>query len=100
APAVYREVFTNYYTGLETLGGMLMRIFALALHVDERFFDDKIDRHFSTLPANHYPEPIGDPLPNQVRAGEHTDFGSLTILAVSERAGGLQVKLKDGSWLN
>ena len=77
-----------------------MRTFALALGVDERFFDDKIDRHFSTLPANHYPEPVGDPLPNQVRAGEHTDFGSLTILAVSERSGGLQVKLKDGSWLD
>lgn len=100
APAAYREVFTNYYTALEKLGGTLMRTFALALQVDESFFDDKIDRHFSTLPANHYPEPTGDPLPNQVRAGEHTDFGSLTILAVSERSAGLQVKLKDGSWLD
>ena len=100
APATYCQVFSAYYTALERLGGTLMRTFALGLGVDERFFDDKIDRHFSTLPANHYPEPIGDPLPNQVRAGEHTDFGSLTILAVSERSGGLQVKLKDGSWLD
>ena len=57
-----------------------MRTFALALGVDERFFDDKIDRHFSTLPANHYPEPTGDPLPTKSVPGEHTDFGSLTIL--------------------
>jgi isopenicillin N synthase-like dioxygenase len=100
APAGYPEVFSAYYAALEKLGGTLMRLFALALGVNERFFEDKIDRHFSTLPANHYPEPVGDPLPNQVRAGEHTDFGSLTILAVSERSGGLQVKLKDGVWLD
>jgi isopenicillin N synthase-like dioxygenase len=100
APAGYKQVFSDYYRQLERLGGTLMRIFAVALGVEEAFFDDKIDRHFSTLPANHYPEPDAEPLPNQVRAGEHTDFGSLTILAVNGRAGGLQVKLKDGSWLD
>jgi isopenicillin N synthase-like dioxygenase len=100
APAAYREVFTAAYRALEGLGSTLMRVFAVALDIDERFFDDKIDRHFSTLPVNHYPEPDGDPLPNQIRAGEHTDFGSLTILAVSQRAGGLQVKLRDGAWLD
>jgi isopenicillin N synthase-like dioxygenase len=99
-PAAYREVFTAAYRALEGLGATLMRVFAVALDVDERFFDDKIDRHFSTLPVNHYPEPDGEPLPNQIRAGEHTDFGSLTILAVSQRAGGLQVKLRDGAWLD
>jgi isopenicillin N synthase-like dioxygenase len=100
SPAAYCEVFSAYYLALEKLGGTLMRTVALALGVNEHFFDGKIDRHFSTLPANHYPEPAGDPLPNQVRAGEHTDFGSLTILAVSQRSGGLQVKLKNGSWLD
>jgi isopenicillin N synthase-like dioxygenase len=97
-PANYRPVFTAYYQALEALGRSLMRVFALSLAMPETFFDNKIDRHFSTLPANHYPEPEGDPLPNQVRAGEHTDFGSLTILAVSDAAGGLQVKLRDGTW--
>jgi isopenicillin N synthase-like dioxygenase len=97
-PAGYREVFSEYYRQLERLAGTLMRIFAVALGVEKNYFDDKIDRHFSTLPANHYPEPDGDPLPNQIRAGEHTDFGSLTILAVNGRVGGLQVKLRDGTW--
>jgi isopenicillin N synthase-like dioxygenase len=99
-PAEYREVFSATYRALENLGQTLMRVFAVALDVDERFFDDKIDRHFSTLPVNHYPEPDGEPLPNQIRAGEHTDFGSLTILAVGQRAGGLQVRLRDGAWLD
>jgi isopenicillin N synthase-like dioxygenase len=99
-PPDYREVFTATYQALEGVGQGLMRVFAVALGVDEHLFDKKIDRHFATLPVNYYPEPDGDPLPNQVRAGEHTDFGSLTILAVGARAGGLQVKLHDGSWLD
>jgi len=97
-PAEYRPVFSAYYRALESLGQSLMRIFALALDMPEPFFDDKIDRHFSTVPANHYPEPDGAPLPNQVRCGEHTDFGSLTILAMNDAPGGLQVKLSDGNW--
>ncbi len=97
-PADYQAVFTEYYRAMEQLGQSLMRVFALALDMPENFFDDKIDRHFSTLPANNYPPPLGDPLPNQVRCGEHTDFGSLTILALNDAPGGLQVKMKDGTW--
>ena len=98
APSDYRLAMTRYYTAMEGLGRALMRIFAVALEVPEAFFDDKIDRHFSTLPANHYPAPIGDPRPGQVRCGEHTDFGSLTILALNDAPGGLQVKTADGTW--
>ncbi len=75
-----------------------MRIFALALGLEEPYFDSRIDNHFATLPLNHYPEPQGMPLPGQLRAGEHSDFGSLTILALDDAPGGLQVKLRDGTW--
>ena len=61
-------------------------------------FDSAIDRHFSTVPSNFYPEPQGEPLPDQLRAGPHTDFGSLTILAVNDAPGGLQVRFPDGAW--
>jgi isopenicillin N synthase-like dioxygenase len=97
-PAEYRPVMTAYYEALQDLGGTLMRIFARALDMDENYFDDKTNRHFSTLPANHYPPPAGDPKPGQVRCGEHTDFGSLTILALNDAPGGLQVKWRDGTW--
>ena len=98
SPESYRTVMSRYYVTLEALGQTLMHVFARALDVEETFFDDKIDRHFSTLPANHYPPPTGDPKPGQVRCGEHTDFGSLTILALNDAPGGLQVKLRDGTW--
>ncbi|HYB43272.1 MAG TPA: 2-oxoglutarate and iron-dependent oxygenase domain-containing protein [Candidatus Methylomirabilis sp.] len=97
-PAEFREVFTAYYRAQERLARDLMRIFALALGLSERWFDDKIDRHFSTVPTNFYPEPSGQPLPGQLRTGPHTDFGSLTILAVSDAPGGLQVLFPGGEW--
>ena len=99
-PTAYRETFTELYRTLERLGAELMRIFALALDLPETYFDDKIDAHFSTLPVNHYPAPEGAPLPGQLRAGAHSDFGSLTILAFDETPGGLQVKMGDGEWRN
>src|SRR5262249_13531511 len=62
-PANYRPAFTALYRALERLGGQLMRSFALALDLDEHFFDDKIDHHFSTLPVNDYPVPERPALP-------------------------------------
>jgi len=97
-PAEFRAVFTAYYRAQERLARDLMRLFALALGLPEAWFDDKIDRHFSTVPSNFYPEPSGEPLPGQLRAGPHTDFGSLTILAVNDAPGGLQVLFPDGAW--
>ena len=97
-PAGFREVFTELYRAQERLARELMRIFALALGLPEAWFDDTIDRHFSTCPSNLYPEPAGEPLPGQLRAGPHTDFGSLTILAVNDAPGGLQIQLADGTW--
>jgi isopenicillin N synthase-like dioxygenase len=97
-PAELREVFAAYYRAQERLARDLMRIFALALGLTEAWFDGAIDRHFSTCPSNLYPEPSGEPLPGQLRTGPHTDFGSLTILAVNDAPGGLQVLLPDGAW--
>ena len=97
-PEAYRPVYSELYRTLEVLAARLMRIFALALELDEHYFDDKIDHHFSTLPCNHYPAPAPAPLPGQLRTGAHTDFGSLTMLAMDDAPGGLQVMMPDGAW--
>ena len=94
----YRETFTEYYAAMEDLAARLMRIFAVALALPETFFDDKINEHFNTCPSNHYPVVDSNPLPDQIRCGAHTDFGSLTILAFNDAPGGLQVFMPDESW--
>jgi len=97
-PAAFREAAIRYYNEMERLARDLMRLFALALDLEETYFDTRIDNHFATLPLNHYPEPREAPLPGQLRAGAHSDFGSLTILALDDAPGGLQIMSRDGSW--
>ena len=40
---------------MERVSWQLMRIFAMALGLEETFFDDKIDRHVSSLRFINYP---------------------------------------------
>jgi isopenicillin N synthase-like dioxygenase len=99
-PAELREVWTSYYRAMGDLACTLMRIFALGLGLDEHFFDSRIDRHISRLRVRNYPEQSQPPKPGQIRAGAHSDYGSLTILATEDRPGGLQVFNAGGEWVD
>jgi isopenicillin N synthase-like dioxygenase len=100
APAAFRPAVTAYYKATEKLGADLMRIFALALDLPEQFFADKIDRHISALRIINYPEQPRAPLPGQLRAGAHSDYGTLTILLGENQPGGLQVRTRAGQWMD
>lgn len=97
-PDEFRRIWVDYYAAMEHLATQLMRIFALALDLPEAFFDDKIDRHITNFSVIHYPDQETAPQPGQLRAGAHTDYGSLTILYQENADGGLQVKTKNGNW--
>ncbi|KZD12070.1 isopenicillin N synthase family dioxygenase [Oceanibaculum pacificum] len=99
-PAGLRDVYTRYYRAMSDLAVVLMRIFALALDMPERFFDDKVDRHISRLRVRNYPAPETLPKPGQLRVGAHSDYGSLTILKTEANPGGLQVINKAGAWVD
>ena len=86
------------YREFELVSNWLLRIFAHSLNLREDFFTDKIDRHFSILSCHHYPALTAPPRPGQLRTGAHTDFGALTILAMTDASGGLEVKMPDGHW--
>mgnify|MGYP001415178722 CR=1 FL=1 len=94
----FQAAFEAYYRAMTDLATDLMRLFALGLGLDERFFDDKVDRHISNLSVLHYPPLTRPARPGQLRAGVHSDYGSLTILQREETAGGLEV-LSEGRWL-
>jgi isopenicillin N synthase-like dioxygenase len=90
----------HYYAAMEKLGERLMALTALAQNLPENFFADKIDKHITAIRLNYYPEQDEPPKPGQLRAGEHTDYGLLTILNGENTAGGLQVKTRGGSWID
>ncbi|MFB8281276.1 isopenicillin N synthase family dioxygenase [Nocardia colli] len=97
-PADFADTWREYMAALTRLAGDLMRLFALALELDENFFDGIFDRHVSSVAVNYYFPQREAPLPGQLRRGEHTDWGSLTILYQDTDIGGLQVRHGTGEW--
>lgn len=88
------------YGVLGDLCAEIMAIFAAALDLPDRWFDPLIARHFSYLRFVHYPAPDGPVLDGQLRAGAHTDYGSLTLVHTETAPGGLQVLGVDGEWID
>lgn len=99
-PPEGRALWYAYFDAMETLAGNLLRAFALALDLDEHFFADKIERDNSFLRLINYPDQPNAPLSGQLRAGAHSDYGSLTVLRAENAAGGLQVFTRAGEWLD
>ena len=95
-----RLAMEDYYQAMETLMQMLSRIAALALDLPDNWFDAKLDRHTSHLRLLHYPAPEQDLESGQLRCGEHTDLGVLTILRNEAVPGGLEVRGRDGHWIS
>lgn len=99
-PAGLRASWSAYFREMESLSASLMRIFALALDLPKTFFDSSIDRHISNFRAINYPDQPETPLAGQLRAGAHSDYGSLTIVRQEAAPGGLQVESQDGQWID
>lgn len=98
--ADFRQSWSEYFGVMSALAADLMRIFALGLQLPEQYFDDKIDRHISMFRVLSYPNQTEAPEPGQLRAGAHSDYGSLTILKIEDRPGGLQVCNRAGEWIS
>ena len=96
----FRASMEGYFRLMEGLSHTVMRIFARALGQADCYFDDRIDRHSSSLRLIRYPGRTDGAAEGQRRAGEHHDYGSLTILRGDNLPGGLQVKLRHGDWID
>jgi isopenicillin N synthase-like dioxygenase len=97
-PVELKEAWSTYYRAVSELAAGLMQIFAVALNLPEDFFGDKIDRHCSAMRALNYPELSLPPKPGQLRAGAHTDYGSVTILLAEPDPGGLEIYAPEKQW--
>lgn len=98
-PAGFRRAWVDYYEAMDGLTMRLLEAMARALDLESSFFTPSFRRHVSALRALHYPALDVAPEPGQLRAGVHTDYGSLTILLPGEASEGLEVQTRDGSWL-
>jgi isopenicillin N synthase-like dioxygenase len=99
APEGFREAWSAYYIAMEDLARRIMRVFSVALKLPEEFFSPFIDAPVSALRALNYPALTAAPAPGQLRAGAHTDYGSLTILLPEAGSRGLEILAPGGDWV-
>jgi isopenicillin N synthase-like dioxygenase len=95
--AGFRTHVYGLYEALDALGQKILRAIARYLGLPDDWFADKVEMGNSVLRLLHYP-PVPADAPG-VRAGAHEDINVITLLLGAEEAG-LQLKEKDGSWLD
>lgn len=92
-----RPAWEAYFQALSGVAGRLMSVMALALDLPADHFDSLIDRPITSMRAINYPAMQDPPATGSLRAGAHSDYGTLTILRTDDVAG-LEIQQPDGSW--
>ncbi len=94
-----RAAWEAYYDAMTALSDRLLVLMARALQVEPELFLVAVDRHLSALRGLNYPPLGASALPHQLRAGEHSDYGTLTVLLPGPGTGGLEVLRADDTWV-
>ncbi|KAK4193662.1 1-aminocyclopropane-1-carboxylate oxidase [Podospora australis] len=99
----FKPVMLDFFEQCKSLHREVMRAIAVGMGLDRQdFFDSYVDVGDNTLRLLHYPavkKSVFTINPGQVRAGEHSDYGSITLLFQDQR-GGLQVKAPNGKFVD
>ena len=94
----FRSSVLMFYESCTAVANGVLQAFALALQLPADFFATRHDEQNHTLRLLHYPPLQRSPKLGQVRAGEHSDYGSITLLFQDE-TGGLEVQTASGEWI-
>ena len=97
-PVELRPAYEAYFAKMENLCAEILKLMAIALNLEENWFEDKFDNPTSLLMSNWYPPVDGEVPSGQLRRGEHTDYGAFTIVA-PEQIPGLQITVND-QWVD
>lgn len=102
AGEAFKAHMVEFFDRCKTLHVQIMRAIAVGLGIDETWFDSYCDGGDNTLRLLHYPSVTADVFKKNdatVRAGAHTDYGSVTCL-FQDMAGGLQVLSPTGTFVD
>jgi isopenicillin N synthase-like dioxygenase len=94
----FRETVLTFFDECCAAADRILQAFAIALQLPQDFFLDSHSDRCNTLRLLHYPPVTAAPKPDQIRAGEHTDYGSITLL-FQDDVGGLEVQTLNGKWI-
>lgn len=95
----FKEFMEMFHAKCYSLAIEILRSFEIGLNVEKNIFINKFSNAECTvLRLLHYP-PLPDHVEDkQIRAGEHTDYGGVSIL-FQDPTGGLEVKTNDNKWI-
>ncbi len=92
-PAELHPAWERYFAEMSELSARLLSIMAIALKLEPTYFEPMLRYHSSALRAVNYPHLAKLPQPGQLRAGAHTDYGTLSILTFGGAAAGLEIRI-------
>ncbi|MEZ0391932.1 MAG: isopenicillin N synthase family dioxygenase [Pseudobdellovibrionaceae bacterium] len=95
----FKTVFSALYQSLNQAGKSMLQALTFPLDVPQNYFDYMVEDGNSILRLLHYPPIPAGTDPRCLRAAPHEDINLITILPAAT-ASGLQLKDRDGTWLN
>ncbi|MBE7386169.1 MAG: isopenicillin N synthase family oxygenase [Leptolyngbya sp. SIO1E4] len=96
--AVFRQTVSEFFDQCAMAAERLFRAFAIALSMPADYLVERHQTREYTLRLLHYPPLAALPKPGQLRAGAHSDYGTLTLL-FQDSVGGLEVLNTQGQWV-
>jgi isopenicillin N synthase-like dioxygenase len=94
----FKTIFSNLYESLERAGKSMLQALSTPLGVEKNFLSDMVTDGNSILRLLHYPPIPKGADPRCLRAAPHEDINFITLLPAAT-ASGLQLKDRDGKWL-
>lgn len=95
----FKTVFSQLFYSLEEAGKKMLEALTGPLKLEKDYFTTRVQEGNSILRLLHYP-PIPEGVdPRCLRAAPHEDINFITLLPAAT-ASGLQLKDRDGSWLD
>lgn len=95
----FRTVMEQYFKEASNAAFRLVQLLALAIGVDEHYFDDDFQDPMAVIRLLHYAKEQSHPEDGIYACGAHTDYGMITLLLTDENPG-LQIYTKSGKWID
>lgn len=95
----FKTIFSQLFKSLDEAGRAMLQALTFPLEVPQNYFDYMVEDGNSILRLLHYPPIPQGTDPRCLRAAPHEDINLITILPAAT-ASGLQLKDRDGTWLD
>lgn len=97
SPANFRKIMYKYHTTILSFSKTLMRLIALSLDLDEKYFDHMSNFPMGGLRALHYPS---QETTSDVGIGAHADYSWFTLVNQLSSVPALEVLNHNGAWVS